>query len=180
MPRTKRSGSFKPINDCIRDKIANGKSFNKLEAEVYTITENTPSSCFYCHDHVTFVIFYLPKSLNERDKGHWTVKAKDRAIWDGLISKAMCNVSFDKYTEGVVPFPIERPVEVEYTPYRTRFLDVDNSATGIKHPLDSMVHCGVLINDDRRYVVRYRPNPDVKVKSGEQRVEITLWFRDKD
>lgn len=179
MPRTHSSGKFKPILQCIAEKREAGKTFNKIEREVADTIEASPSQCEYFYDHLTFTIYYLPKSLNERDKGHWTVKAKDRAIWDGLIMKAMYHITYDKYTDGMTtPFPLKTPVSLEFTPYRKRLLDVDNSATGIKHPLDSMVHCGVIENDDRRYVIRYTPNPDVKVKkTEEQRVEITLRYK---
>tara|TARA_Y100000592_G_scaffold28829_2_gene45910 strand:+ start:3848 stop:4219 length:372 start_codon:yes stop_codon:yes gene_type:complete len=64
-------------------------------------------------------------------------------------------------------------VIIEYTGYKSRFMDWDNFAASFKHIGDSLVAAGVITDDKPSIIVQFIPK-QIKCKMVDQRVEVTI------
>lgn len=98
----------------------------------------------------------LPLSLNEWSRGHWSMRHRERDRWREAVGAVILRSR---------PLPILGPVRVCLTFYwiDRRRRDSDNVA---KHPLDSLVHHGLIRDDGPPWLTetvlrsRLAPAPD--------------------
>lgn len=176
MPKT-RGLDKKTILESIDEKVAVGKKLNKQEQGVYDMIQATDAMCEVRHDCIVFCVHYLPKSLNYRDKMHWSQKEVEKSIWTGLIRKALRRLIDQGWSQHQLEkaFPMNHTVVIEYQSYRTGHMDMDNNATGVKIPQDSFVTAGLLHDDNDKVVVDYRSYPPIHVhKTDECKVIIKV------
>jgi hypothetical protein len=109
---------------------------------------------------VRLLVYDVPKSLNERDKQRWWVKMEDKAIWLGIVQKALVEC------QSVLAEPVNAKfmAKAHWQQCRVHPLDYDNSISGIKHLQDAMVDVGVLKADDWKHILKLEPERDIKVK----------------
>lgn len=97
----------------------------------------------------------LPVSLNKWSRGHWSIRHRERDRWREAVGLAILLHR---------PAPVRGPVRVcltFYWPDRRR-RDSDNVA---KHPMDSLVHHGLIRDDGPPWLVetvlrsRLAPSP---------------------
>lgn len=140
------------------------------KVELHVLDELAKYDMTYKREYDTYGVRHvfecnkLPQSLNDRDNSRWFMKKQYQAIWDGLVLKMT--------EQSTVSLPLIGPFVLFYQPYRKRYLDMDNSASGVKSIIDAMVHMGVLVDDNEKVIYDYKPCRPVKDKT--DRIVITL------
>lgn len=91
-------------------------------------------------------VLVLPReslSGNTLAYAHWRARMKDRDAWIVLVRAAMARS----------PVRLPPPTglrRVHLQAIRKRTLDRDNLSAGLKHAVDSLVRCGLLLDDSDR------------------------------
>lgn len=84
----------------------------------------------------------LPRiSMNSRS--HWTLKNRDCQKWDQLIAIK---------TIGIRPKKPLKRAEIRLTRYSSVCPDWDNLVTTFKNPVDALVSCGIIEDDNFRVI----------------------------
>ncbi len=105
----------------------------------------------------------LPRlSLNSR--AHWTTRNKDTKYWDSLINLK---------TRGITPKHPLRKAELRLVRYSSTCPDWDNLVGTFKNPVDALVSCGILEDDNFQVIgvpkVHWEKCPP---KQGKIRIEV--------
>ncbi len=87
-----------------------------------------------------FEIDKLPQMINAIGRKHWAVKHRERKIWQRLINE-QCNYN------RICGLNLEKAV-ITLTRHSNRRPDPDGLVSGFKAVLDSLVKCGVLVDDN--------------------------------
>lgn len=100
------------------------------------------------------------------DKGlmrsHWSETKKMKKLYSQIIKDQLpCRYRF------------EGAVSIEYVGYKSSLMDWDNFAASAKFPLDSLVKCGVIKDDNPKIVKEFIPK-QVKVCRAKQRVVVII------
>jgi Holliday junction resolvase RusA-like endonuclease len=100
------------------------------------------------------------------DKGlmrsHWSETKK--------MKKLYCQIIKDQLP---AKYRFEGAVSIEYVGYKSSLMDWDNFCSSAKHILDSLVKCGVIINDNPKIVKEFLPK-QVKCSRASQKVEVII------
>lgn len=110
----------------------------------------------------------LPKSPNSLRARHWSVKHKDKKIWDMFI--AVLVPSEAKLLEG---YRDRRMVQVRLF-YAGRPLDPDNLHGSIKPILDALKNNWLIYDDAEEWLV-YTVSQQKVATRKEERTEIAIW-----
>lgn len=102
-----------------------------------------------------FEIPRLPAMTNSIGRKHWGAKHKERVIWQRLISEQVYLLKINSL--GLTK------ANLSFTRFSSKPPDYDGLVSGFKVILDSLVKCGVLIDDNvtiigqPSYKWEYRP-----------------------
>lgn len=95
---------------------------------------------------------------------HWRVKSRDTKYWDYVIAVFVGNE---------LPISPLKKAKLKLTRFSPRPLDWDNLATSFKNPVDALVACGVL-EDDNLSVIGIPEFEWIKSTKKEQRIRIEI------
>lgn len=109
---------------------------------------------------ITFEIPFLPKSLNQALRSHWSSYAKESNLVGQLIQSRL-------EIKDLLDMKIKK-VAVKIERHSSGSLDRDNKFFTAKHVLDNLVKLGVIENDTEENIVELEVN-QIKIKRGEQK-----------